>query len=505
MMAIAGCASRPLPETGPDEPPRFEAVLSPLVGEDGEVTAIQVDSMIYGALAPDAERLGLTVPVVYAGAYGIADRVQDLTVTDRRGRVELTHEDDPINPAGFPFFRHWTALRAVQFPVRVAYAVAVESPTTRRGPPFNIKPSKGGVSGAGSGFLVIPENVETESSIVRWDLSEFSPGAAAISSFGEGAFELPGPASALWPGWYMAGPLGRYPDSGEADGFSAAWLGDFPFDPLEAMQFVGTGYEWLADFFGYLDPPPRYRVFMRVIDSPQTRFSGTALGGSFLLSGGPNSGEETNGEAPRGTFFHEMIHMWVGKVEGPQGVTSWFSEGLTSYYTLVLPLRGGFETVEDYHEGINRVAERYYTSPALGMSAQAIADVGFGDEDIRSAPYARGTLYFADLDARIRVRSGNQRSLDTLMRGIFERRHNDPDYTFDHEAWVAAITAELGPEAAGEFQARIIDGEPFAPVSGAFGPCFENRLTTLEKDGKRVPGYEWLRAPGVPDEQCAGS
>jgi hypothetical protein len=496
-----GCTTRPVPEAGP---PRFEAVLKPLVGADGEVAAIEVDSVIHGALSPEAERLSLTAPVVYAGAYGIADRVKDLTVTDRRGRIRLKHEDDPINPAGFPFFRHWQAQRAVSFPVRVSYRAVVEPWTDRRGPPFNLKPSRGGVSGAGSGFLVIPENVDAEFSVVRWDLGEFGPGATAVSSFGESAFELPGPPKELWPGWYMAGMLGRYPDKGDADGFSSAWLGDFPFDPQEAMHLVGAGYAWLADFFGYLAPPPRYRVFMRVIDSPQTRFSGTALGGSFLLSGGPNSGQETDNEAPRGTFFHEMIHMWVGQVEGPPGVTSWFSEGLTSYYTLVLPVRGGFDTVEDLHAGINRVAERYYLSPALGMSAQAIADVGFGDEDIRSAPYARGALYFADLDGRIRAASGGERGLDDLMHGIFERRHNDPDYTFDREAWLAAVTAELGPEAVDEFQARIIEGAPFAPVSNAFGPCFEIHLTTFEKDGKRVPGYEWLRVPDIPDDQCTG-
>jgi hypothetical protein len=301
----------------------------------------------------------------------------------------------------------------------------------------------------------------------------------------------------------MAGPVGRYPATGDADGFSAAWLGDFPFDPASEMEFVGQGYAWLGNFFEYLSPPPRYRVFMRVIDSPQKRFSGTALGSSFMLSGSPNSGEETNGAPPRSTFFHEMIHMWVGQVEGPMGVSSWFSEGLTSYYTLVLPLRGGFETVAEYGEGINSLAEEYYTSPALRMSAQAIADVGFGNEDIRSTPYSRGTMYFADLDARIRVKSGGVRKLDDLMREIFHRRHSDESYTFDPRAWVEAITSEMGPEAAGEFNARIIEGQAIAPVSDAFGPCFERQLTTYAVEARQVPGYAWVRKPDIPDEQCA--
>lgn len=496
-----------VPDAQCDFRPRYEAVMKPLVGDDGEVAAIEVDSTIHGGLTEDAERLSLTAPIVYAGAYGIADRVRDLTVTDASGAVELEITDDEANPGGFPYFRHWTAKREVEFPVRVQYRTEVEADTPRRGPPFNIKPSKGGVSGAGSGFLVIPGNTDAEVSRLRWDLGEFSGEAHGITSFGEGDIEHDSPPSQLWPAWYMAGPVGRYPDEGDADGFSAAWLGDFPFDPREEMQFVASGYAWLGDFFAYLDPPPRYRVFMRIVPYPVPRFSGTALGNSFMLSGPPNGLEgidgEGDGEPPRGTFFHEMIHMWVGQVQGPQGVTSWFSEGLTSYYTMVLQFRGGFETMADFEESVERLPERYYTSPGLGMSAEAIAEVGFTDNDIRETPYVRGNLYFADLNARIGANSEGERNLDDLMREIFERRHNDEAYTFDHDAWVAAITAELGPEAGEEFQARIIEGERFVPVAATFGPCFEREPAEYETEDGTVDGYRWLRREDVPDEQCA--
>jgi len=428
--------------------------------------------------------------------------VMDLRVTDRQGRVKLDQQDDPESPGGFPYFRHWKAQRAVTFPVRVKWRTAVEVPTDRRGPPFNIRPTEGGVSGAGVAFLVIPENVNSSLSRVRWNLDEFPVFSYGISSWGTGEFELAGPPSALMMGWYMAGPVGRYPATGDVNGFSSAWLGTFPFDPEAAMGRTGEAYTWLANFFRYRSPAPRYRVFMRVIESKLTHYSGTALGESFMLSGGPRSGEETNGEAPQSTFFHEMIHLWVGQVEGPQGVSSWFSEGLTSYYTLVLPLRARFETLEDYAGNIDELTERYYTSPAIRMSAEDIAKVGFGDEAIRSHPYARGALYFADLDARIRAGSGGQRSLDDVVNAIFIRRQDDDSYTFDHDAWIVAITNELGPEAGIEFARRILEGEPFVPDSGAFGPCFERWPASYTKDDRHVDGFEWVRNSDVEDEQC---
>jgi hypothetical protein len=503
VVLFLACAPGPTrAEAVAEQSPRFEAVLKPLVGEGGEVAAIQVDALLHGGLQSDAGRLRLTAPIVYAGARGIADRVRDLKASDVTGELPLAPSDDPETPGGFPYFRHWEAQREAVFPVRFSYRTAVALPGEHRGPPFNIHPSAGGVSGGGSGFLVVPENADSSLSRVRWDLREFSNGALGVSSFGDGDFELPGPPNALWQGWYMAGPVGRFPLTGDLGGFSASWLGEFSFDPMAEMARAGDIYAWLGTFFEYLDPPPRYRVFMRIIDSDQTRFSGTALTGSFMLSGGPDSGRETGGEAPRGTFFHEMIHMWVGFVEGPMGVTSWFSEGLTTYYSLLLPYRGGYETLDELNRGINRLAASYFENPARLMSAVEIVQVGFGDEDIRHMPYQRGALYFADLDARIRAKSAGSRSLDSLMKEIFRKRESEQGFTFDHQAWIDRVTAELGDEAGTEFTERILEGNPFIPASDAFGPCFTSRPQEYEAETGTVAGVAWIRNPAVSEDQC---
>ncbi|HET6564866.1 MAG TPA: hypothetical protein VFG52_05590 [Xanthomonadales bacterium] len=512
-LLVASCATEshkqaaPILLQGPHSPARFEAVLQPRVSEAGEVTAIAVDSMVYGGLNEGTDRLVLRAPVVFVGAYGIADRMSDIAVTDSLGSVDLEISEDEPGQGGFGQFRYWTAQREVSFPVRIQYETAVEPPTDRRGPPFNIKQSSAGVSGAGAAFLLLPQAVDSGFSRVRWDLREFKEFASGISSWGTGEFELAGGPDALMNGWYMAGPMGRYPEVGDERGFSASWLGDYSFDPEAEMRWVGEAYHWLADYFGYMSPPPRFRVFMRIIASKLTHFSGTVLGQSFMLSGGPNSGESTDGAAPRGTFIHEMIHMWVGQVQAPQGISSWFSEGLTSYYSLVLPVRAGYENLDEYQQGINQLAENYFTSPGIAMSAEAITEVGFTNEFIRRTPYYRGAMYFADLDAQLRRRSAGKRDLNAVMQEIFERRHNDADFTFDHAAWKDTLTAELGPEAVAEFDKRVIDGVPFEPDSDAFGPCFE-RVPASYSAGEageleeEVSGFRWVRKPEMDDALC---
>jgi hypothetical protein len=385
--------------------------------------------------------------------------------------------------------------------VTISYRSLVQPPDSPGGPAFGVRPSKGGVSGAGSGFLVIPENVSSDVSHVTWDLSAFGAGASAITTFGEGAFDLKGAPAALMQGWYMAGKLKRYPETGDRNGFSASWLGDFPFDEQAEMDYIGGAYDYLGEFFAYLNPPPRYRVFMRQLDTPP--YGGaTALANSFMLSRGPAEPDEIGEPGPRGTFFHEMIHQWVGGIDAPYGVSSWFSEGLTTYYTHVLPMRGGFMPVNDFAEEINELSRKYYANPARTMSAEEITKVGFGDGDIRHIPYQRGALYFADLDSKLRAASGGERTLDMFMREIFQRRETDPAFEFNHDQWIALVTAEAGPSAREEFESVILNGGLIVPAADAFGPCFEGRDIVYGAGDAALEGVEWVRVEGVSDEEC---
>ncbi len=490
--ALLLCASQ-----APAADSAFEVELRPVRDGGTEVTAMEVHSVLRGAPDP-GEPFSLTAPIVYAATTGIADRVEDLEVTDRLGRVDLTVEDDAPVKGGFPYFRHWHAERAVEPPVTIAYRSAVQPAGAPNGPPFGIRPAAGGVSGAGSGFLVIPEGVEAAVTRVQWDLGDLAPGSIAASSFGDGDFAIEGGPAQLIQGWFMAGPAGRYPATGDADGFSATWLGTPPWDPLAEMQFAAEVYEYLGDFFPHLDPAPRYRVFIRVLDTPPYG-GGTALTNSFMLSRGPARADESS-DGPDGLFFHEMIHQFVGGIEGPVGVTSWFAEGLTSYYTTQLQFRGGFHSIEAYSEDINGVFRRYWTSPARNWSAERIVETGFGDEAVRHTPYVRGHLYFADLDARIRAASEGTRSLDSVLRELFARR--EAGETFDRAAWVDLVNVEAGPGAGEFFQAVILDGETIVPASNAFGPCFERQAVALEAGGKAVEGFEWVRSGDMSEAEC---
>lgn len=478
----------------------FSVTLRPERQGGDDVTAISVVSELTDWISADDRAFTLSAPIVYAGVTGIADRVEDLTVRDQVGIVRLHSEDDPAVPGGFPFFRHWQATREVRAPISISYRSLVKSLGERSGgPPFEIRPVGGGVSGAGSGFLVLPTGDLVADIAVTWDLRELPESSIAASTFGDGDFKLRGPPSRLMQGWFMAGPVSRFPSEDDVGGFVATWLGDEPFDAEAEMAWASMRYQEFSEVFGYLDPPPPYRVFMRFLETPPFGVAGTALGNSFMLSRSATR-REGDESTPRRTFAHEMIHQWVGGIDAPQGVSSWFSEGLTTHYTRLLLMRGAHESVEAYVEDVNEMFRRYFTSPARNLTADSITALGFMDESARRIPYFRGSFYFADLDGKLRAASGGRRDLDTMMTEVFDRRANGE--RFDHEAWIRTVVRELGPEAREHFESVILRGTTIIPLSEAFGRCFRRRPVKLATDEGEIDGFEWVRVAGVSDAVC---
>lgn len=492
-LALAWLASA----TRPSSDRTFDLVLRPVRGGAADVAGIEV-RWVLRRPATDTSGFSLTAPVTYAGVTGIAERIERLEVRDSVGPLSLSTNDDPAAPGGFPYFRHWRADRPTAGPVVVTYRARVQPDGERNGPPFSLRASAGGVSGAGSGFIVLPEDTLPYDIRLRWDLGDLAAGSSGVTSYADGDFERRSAVSDLYDAWIMAGPVGRYPAAGESGQFSATWLGDPPFDANTEMAWVSRLYSYLGRAFVYLDPLPRYRVFTRTLPHAPCG-GGTSLTASFMLSQCVGSGDTSRAEV-RETFAHELVHLWVGLIEGPPGITAWFHEGLTTFYTRLMPMRGRFISVDQYLRDINASAAAYYSSPGRRFSADSIARVGFSTENIRHVPYHRGSMYFADLDARIRAASRGRRRLDDLLRPLFERRQRGE--RIDQDSWIAAVTAELGPAARDEFERVILRGELMLPGSGAFGPCLKRRGKRYDAAGDTVNAFEWVRVAGVPDSIC---
>ncbi len=142
-----------------------------------------------------------------------------------------------------------------------------------------------------------------------------------------------------------------------------------------------------------------------------------------------------------GTFPHEYIHAWNGKLRVPEGLLHrdyhtpgrtellWVYEGLTSYYDDVIMARSGMYTPEQYEDALTGQVERYQQQ--AGRLWRSVEDTASGQRHLRTASpsweelrrrqdyYSEGALFWMSADATIRTGTNNQRSLDDFARAFF--------------------------------------------------------------------------------------
>jgi hypothetical protein len=484
------------PSVQPSAPVSIETTVRLVRAGAAEVAYVEVRSELRGTLDQSTRPLSFRAPIVYASVPGIADRTDSLRVRDASGDVPLTIENDPVDRGGFPFYRHWRAQRAVVPPVVLTYRMRPGTPRT--GPQFDLYANGGGVSFGGMALFVQPEGVPRAEMTVRYDLGELAKGSIAASTHGEGDLRLTGSPDQLVQAYYMVGPAGVYRGAGSR--FAGYWLGTPQFEPRRTLAWAERSYAYQREFFRDTSASS-YRVFIRALPGAG---GGTALRNSFMLAAAPGPGDSAVG-GPRGTIAHEMGHMFVGGLAGGGvGGTPWFAEGLNVFYTRLLLLRSGLAPVSDYQRDVNGSARNYYSNPFRNASADSLLRLGFsagvGAGSAQNVAYTRGSLYFADVDAKIRALSGGRRKLDDVILPLFERRRRGE--RIDQNALIDAFVAELGPSARDQFEAVIVRGETIVPDANAFGPCLERRATTFTNEGQRFEGYEWVRGAGIPDEKC---
>jgi hypothetical protein len=416
----------------------------------------------------------LRIPAQFAGVPGVAYDKGNVQVEDEQGSVPIAATVDEPDEGGFIYFRRFTTERDTQGTVLVSYRAPIEMvvPKLGAGPPFDLRSQGGGFSGAGNTFILMPDTSQPFLIGIEWQLDALKPGSIGVSSFGQGDTLSPGPVDRIIASYFMAGPIGQYPADTTDAKFSGYWIGSPKFDASDILQWSEKAYGFISAYFDDADPPA-YRVLMR--GNPYPGGGGAALMSSFLVS---FPDDQEDGHSLRETIAHETVHNWVSSIAGPPGSSSWYSEGMTVALTRRILLRSGLFSPQEFLDSVNDSALSYYTNALNNTPNDQIAAGFWRDTRIRSLPYSRGPLYFADVDAAVRQKSGGQRSLDDLARAFNERREAGEEVSGD--TWRELVTAELG-EAGGKGLDGMLAGALVIPPSDAFGPCFTREESKVRR------------------------
>lgn len=138
---------------------------------------------------------------------------------------------------------------------------------------------------------------------------------------------------------------------------------------------------------------------------------------------------------------HEFFHLWNIKRIRPIALEKfnydrenytpslWFSEGTTSYYDLLIPLRAGLYDRQTYLKNLGKEITRYLTTP--GRLVQPLAESSFdawiklyrrdaNSDNSQMSYYLKGELVTLMLDLLIREKHQNQKSFDDVLRKMWQ-------------------------------------------------------------------------------------
>lgn len=179
------------------------------------------------------------------------------------------------------------------------------------------------------------------------------------------------------------------------------------------------------------------------------------------------------GEFQPSLYAHEIFHSWNVKRLRPAGLWPyvysrpqptpwlWVSEGITDYYADLAMVRGGvvsdggfYKLTADKINEVNGVMPIALEDASLNTWVQPVDGTAF-------LYYPKGSLAGLMLDIIIRDASDNAKSLDTVMRELYQSTYKQ-NRGFTPEDWWGAVSRAANGRSFTDFYAKYIDGrEPY--------------------------------------------
>ncbi len=244
---------------------------------------------------------------------------------------------------------------------------------------------------------------------------------------------------------------------------------------------------------------------------PYRHYHGVEHFNSTTIAIGPS---EELAERPRykkllGVSCHELFHTWnVIRLRPKEMVpynfksenyhkTGFVTEGITTYYGDLFLVRSGVWSVDEFLEELNDMLKRHFENP--GRTNMSVADSSFDlwlDGYQRGVPgrkvsiYNEGGLAALILDLKIRLKWNHQRSLDDVMRMMWDLYgKNFSGYTLeDYQKCAETVFDE---SLCDYFNDYILGTTPFdSALEGLFDDIdLKFKLQSPEKVEERIFGF----------------
>ncbi|HEX6574965.1 MAG TPA: PDZ domain-containing protein [Gemmatimonadaceae bacterium] len=227
--------------------------------------------------------------------------------------------------------------------------------------------------------------------------------------------------------------------------YQAAVFGEVPWDTYTVMQVSDQGFA-----FGAASGLEHQNSHLDII-------SPVVLGNPILPS----------------LYSHEIFHAWNVKRLRPAEMTPyqydreqpaatlWISEGVTDYYADLTQVRGKTITPRMFYGATTEKITHVIEAGAKSLEDAAVSTWVKPVDGTDDLYYDKGSVAGLLLDIIIRDASDNRRSLDTVMRELYDNTYKRGK-GFTNEEWWSAVSRAAGGKSFAEFEKRYVDGrDPF--------------------------------------------
>jgi predicted metalloprotease with PDZ domain len=173
-------------------------------------------------------------------------------------------------------------------------------------------------------------------------------------------------------------------------------------------------------------------------------------------------------------YAHEIFHAWNVKRLRPIDLWPykydqeqptpllWISEGITDYYADLAEVRGGVINAAGFYTATGDKISQVAELPPTALEDASLSTWIHPRDGTEYIYYPKGSLAGLLLDIMIRDASDNRRSLDNVMRELYNTDYkNNRGFTSDE--WWSAVSKAANGKSFTDFSTRYIDGREGYP------------------------------------------
>jgi len=168
-------------------------------------------------------------------------------------------------------------------------------------------------------------------------------------------------------------------------------------------------------------------------------------------------------------YAHEIFHAWNVKRLRPSDLWPyrydqeqptpllWISEGITDYYADLAEVRGGVTNPTLFYYATTDKISQVASLPPTALEDASLSTWVHPRDGTEYIYYPKGSLAGLLLDIIIRDASDNRRSLDTVLRELYNTDYKS-NRGFTSDEWWSAVGRAANGKSFTDFYARYIDG-----------------------------------------------